>query len=191
MPWPFLSSVLDTASAGARSMALWVLSLEEEVGDCDLFLSLLEDSLVQARAGLRATVLENIAVRAGGDKEALDVLVEALADEDADVRRASAWGLGKVETDPHARLTLLRTLGDTSLIVRTATRLSLERDSLLGSREVLNEVTAQEENRGAASRVAFALRRPLARIGPRSGSAHAGGSGPRAGARFLAPRAGS
>ncbi len=144
---PFLSSVLDTASAGARSMALWVLSLEEEVGDCDLFLSLLEDSLVQARAGLRATVLENIAVRAGGDKEALDVLVEALADEDADVRRASAWGLGKVETDPHARLTLLRTLGDTSLIVRTATRLSLERDSLLGSREVLNEVTAQEENR--------------------------------------------
>ena len=138
---PFLSAVLDTASAGARSMALWTLSLQPDLADASLFLPLLEDSLFQARAGLRSSVLENLALR--GDT-GLSALQDGLADESADVRRAAAWGLGKVNSNAGSRRALLRSLGDPSLAVRTAASLSLQADSLLGREEVLAELTAQE-----------------------------------------------
>jgi len=139
---PLLRAALRDTVKEARSMALWVLGLEADVGGAELFLPLVADSEDHPPA-VRAAALENLALRAGE----VGPLLEGLDDPDPRVRRSAAWGLGRLPADDRHRLALLRILGDQSLAVRQAASQSLRGDSLLSAELLRSELSGMEGER--------------------------------------------
>ncbi len=129
----------------AQGMVLWTLGEMPQTASAGLFLDWLTELDGPDVDGLKASLLENIALRLDQLEEREQIeqtLLLATTAESASVRRSACWGLSRLPSTSLLRASFMDQLADPAWPVRLAAWKALEADSLLGSQDLLIELSA-------------------------------------------------
>ncbi len=129
----------------AQSMILWTLGEMPQVASAGLFLDWFKGLDGPDTNGLKASLLENIALRLDQLEEKAQVeqaLLLATTAESAAVRRSACWGLSRLPSSAMLRASLMDQLADPDWPVKLAAWKALKADTLLKSQELLIELSA-------------------------------------------------